>query len=470
MSSLNELTEKANALKAAGDLAGAIAVHEQLVRLAPTNGAVLHNHAAALGDAGRNLEAISQAERAFATGLDAPQTWLVLARALAGAGRADDSIRAFRESVRRQPLNREAQRELAQMVWMRTADLSKALEFVDAALKASPQSVELKLLRGEIIGQSGDARGEYDEVSSVLADYSGQNAFLELAAVNAALAAGRYDDALKHARTAMDLAPGEQRVIAGLCRSFLAVGEAREAALLASRLHATYPLDQFYIALLATAWRMLGDERCHYLYNYDRFVGAFSLSCPNGWASVEAYVDDLLETLDRLHNYETHPYGQSVRHGSQLPSIFSFGEPVLDAYKQAIRGPIQRFLQQIGAGGDPLRVRNRGGHQIFSAWSIRLKASGYHINHVHPEGWLSSACHLRMPKSGGADDKSGWLTFGEPGIPTTPKLTPEYYIKPQIGVMAIFPSYMWHGTVPFSGDIRRTTIAIDLVPAPVSVI
>jgi hypothetical protein len=29
----------------------------------------------------------------------------------------------------------------------------------------------------------------------------------------------------------------------------------------------------------------------------------------------------------------------------------------------------------------------------------------------------------------------------------------------------LFPSYMWHGTVPFGGDTTRLTIAFDIVPA-----
>jgi hypothetical protein len=35
-------------------------------------------------------------------------------------------------------------------------------------------------------------------------------------------------------------------------------------------------------------------------------------------------------------------------------------------------------------------------------------------------------------------------------------------------LLALFPSYMWHGTVPFSGapDDRRLTIAFDAVPLP----
>jgi tetratricopeptide (TPR) repeat protein len=466
MGSLTDLTNKANALKASGDLAGAVAAYEQIAEMAPNNGPVIHNLAGALGDAGRNAEAVIHAKRALATGLDAPETWLVLARALAGDGKPDDAVGAFRECVKRRPADRIAQRELAQLVWMLTGDLEKSLASVTDALARMPGAVDLQLLRAEIIGQSGDAEGEYREVSAILKTADAGNPALMLAVANAAHAAGKYADALDHALAAMALAPQDRSINAGMARAYLAIGDAREASLLASRLHATYPLDQHYIALQAIAWRMIGDERYHQIYNYHRFVATFPLSCPKGWNSAEAYVDELVAALDRRHQYLTHPFGQSVRTGSQLPSIFSLGDPVLNAYSEAIRGPVQSYLHRLGAGGDPLRVRNRGGHKIFSAWSVRLKSSGFHIDHVHPEGWLSSASHLRMPPAKDANDRSGWLKFGEPGIPTAPKLAAEHFVKPQIGVMAIFPSYMWHGTVPFSSDVTRLTVAIDLVPAP----
>ena len=62
------------------------------------------------------------------------------------------------------------------------------------------------------------------------------------------------------------------------------------------------------------------------------------------------------------------------------------------------------------------------------------------------------------------ETKAGWLKFGEPGPHCDPKLPPDRYIKPQRGMIVIFPSYVWHGTVPFEGDADRLTVAADLVP------
>jgi predicted Zn-dependent protease len=123
--------QRAQALAQQGDLPGALAVLEQatpgeragvqsfqvdllkaldrkeealVIRRAqaaamPGSVVAQHNLASSLGDTGRNLEAVEAARRAFANGGDAPETWLVLARALSGCGRHDEADDAYRQAL-----------------------------------------------------------------------------------------------------------------------------------------------------------------------------------------------------------------------------------------------------------------------------------------------------------------------------------------------------------------------------------
>lgn len=466
MGTLNDLTQRANDLKAAGRMDEAIAAHRAIVDLAPGNLAVMHNLAAALADAGRHKEAIEWADRAIKGGITATETSLLRARSEAAVGRFDDAKRDFVAALNKRPTEAIAHKELAQLIWMTTSDRDLALRALNVAIMAFPQALDLRLVRAQVIGQSGDAAGEYDEVLAAL-KIAGGNPHIEMAAANSALAAGRHEVALAHAEAAFTALPNNPDVAQAWCRALLAVGEARAALRIISRLRAEQPLDQFHVAAQATAWRLLGDHRYGELFDYGKFVQGFPLSCPKGWASAEAYVDDLIAALDRHHQYRTHPFGQSVRQGAQLSSIDGIDDPVFKAVGEAVAGPMKAYVSGLGVGADPLRIRNRGGYRLFSIWSIRLASSGYHINHVHPQGWLSSACHLRFSEPKDADDKSGWLTFGEPGVPTRPKLGAEHFVRPQKGVMVVFPSYMWHGTVPFVGTTTRLTIAADSVPAAI---
>jgi hypothetical protein len=110
-------------------------------------------------------------------------------------------------------------------------------------------------------------------------------------------------------------------------------------------------------------------------------------------------------------------------------------------------------------------MRNTGRWAFQGAWSVRLRPHGFHADHVHSQGWLSSACYLSLPPAVEGPERQGWLKFGQPGVATDPPLGPEHFVKPEPGLLALFPSYMWHGTVPFGGTEPRLTIAFDLVPA-----
>jgi Putative 2OG-Fe(II) oxygenase len=45
---------------------------------------------------------------------------------------------------------------------------------------------------------------------------------------------------------------------------------------------------------------------------------------------------------------------------------------------------------------------------------------------------------------------------------------PEHNVMPIVGQLVLFPSYYWHGTVPFVSSDNRITIAFDVVPGIVS--
>jgi hypothetical protein len=96
---------------------------------------------------------------------------------------------------------------------------------------------------------------------------------------------------------------------------------------------------------------------------------------------------------------------------------------------------------------------------------VRLTSAGYHTNHMHPEGWMSSALYVALPDEvRAARDQSGHIQFGVPLLDKDLALPPRRVVKPEVGTLVLFPSYMWHGTIPFHSQQARLTVAFDLVP------
>lgn len=462
--SLNELTNQAQLLKAQGRIGEAIDMFKAMFEANPNNVAVMHNYAAMLGDAGDNRTAIKILDGAFRMGLNAPESWLVYARALAGVQEFEKAEKAFVVLLSLKPLDHEAHREFAQLIWMQTGDREKAIARLNRAIEVNPDTAGLHVARAQVFGQTGDREAEYT-VMREIADRSA-DPYLDYHACNSALLAGAYDQALVYGEKAAAALRENNGAVAAYCQALLAVGDAKGAGIVANYLRQRDPFNQLFIALEATGWRMTDDERYHAIYDFDGFIHAEELSTPEGWGSLDAYLDDLCGALDEAHQYKSHPFFQSVRGGSQISSINGADNRAMRAFGEAADGPVRAYIDKIGSGSDPLRSRNIGNYRMFSCWSILLPPNGYHVNHVHPQGWLSSACHLRACTPDSENERAGWLKFGEPGVQTNPDLPAERYIQPKRGVMVVFPSYMWHGTMDFHQGGSRLTIAADLTPAP----
>lgn len=454
------LAERARAFHALDRPDGRVAERARIADLYPGKATSQHNLAAALGDAGHAAQAEAAARRAFTLGGDAPETWLVLARALQSQNRFDEAEMAFGEAVRRRPGYVDALRDLAQLIWMRTGNLASAIAPLEAMTIPPADAPRASIVKARLFEAAGDPAGGYH----LLARQGTADPELEIIKAQLAL---NFDPAhaLDHALRAETLAPNADSIQRGMIDVLLAVGRPQDAlAKIEARL-AHRPLDQGLIAAQWTAWRALGDPRAGMLYDYDALVLAQTIDTPPGWGRLEDYLADLATSLRNLHQLQAHPLDQSLRHGTQTSAnLLKSEDPAIRAVPDAIDGPIRRYMAFIGQGPDRLRARNSGNYRLKGMWSVRLQPNGYHVSHVHPMGWLSSACYIELPQGLGEDMREGWIKFGEPGIPTVPPMSPEFFVKPSPGLLAMFPSYMWHGTVPFSTTGSRMTLAFDVVP------
>jgi Flp pilus assembly protein TadD len=455
-----------HALMSVGRKNDAEAVLRRWLATDPGNRDAALRLAAVLADNGKAVEAETVLRTVVRGGEDADVAF-VLGRALLEQARFDEAETQFRKVVRARPDHQIAHGNLMELVWMRTGDVHEASREIDKVLRARADSQGLRVTKARLLTSARLPKEALAEIDAGLRLAPSAPGLLAAAATIALDFDGTR--ALDYASRLHAVAPHDRAAQVAVGNASLATGRAQEALVIAEALHDSDPTDGRALAMKADALRMLGDPRYRELLDYQHLVRAEPIDVPAGWIGLDAYLAELVADLERAHTLRAHPIGNSLREGSQIqlaPQDSPFAS--IRAFPQAIDGSIRRYMQAIGIGGDPMRKRNTGRYAISGIWSVRLRPHGFHVNHYHPEGWISSACYLHLPRAIERAGGEGWLQFGEPAFPTNPILEPEYFVKPSPGLLALFPSYMWHGTVPFSGspEDRRLTIAFDVVPRP----
>lgn len=251
----------------------------------------------------------------------------------------------------------------------------------------------------------------------------------------------------------------------------LRAGEPKAAVAACVAALARDPTDQAALAYLGLAFRLLESPAEAELNDYDGLVLRVTLQPPASYGSPEAFNRALGEALAARHQpLAQAPIDQSLRHGTQtVDRLFTIaGEPAV----QALRGMIDHAIATACAGltqrdDHPFlaRLPASGKVRYTGSWSSRLGSQGYHTDHFHPQGWISGVYYIDVPAvCAGAADHQGWLKFGDPAIGPEIRLPWKKAIEPVAGTLVLFPSYFWHGTLPFQSTQPRLTVAFDAVP------
>jgi tetratricopeptide (TPR) repeat protein len=381
------------------------------------------------------------------------------AELLAELSRPDEAVALLADVLAREPLNEEAHKVYNNLIYR----LGRDGEFLKSYDRAPP-STGLQLGKAEFLLQARRAE-EAHAVFAAIFRSEPDNLNAAVGAASSLNLLGRHGEAMAHLEQARSRFPGHAPLHQHLAVTALQARDAKKGALLAEEALRLAPGDYYGLALLGSAWRMMGDERDETLNGYDHLIRIFDLETPEGFSNMTEFNAALNGALTARHNDAREPAEQTLRGGSQTSGpLFGTGHDLVERIKARIEGAINRYIAEIKPDAShPFRGRRGAGFRFAGSWSSRLRDSGYHVNHIHPQGWISSCYYVGVPEAVKDEAaKQGWIKFGEPGFEVG--LKPRRVLQPIPGRLVLFPSYMWHGTVPFHGAQSRTTIAFDAVP------
>lgn len=434
------------------DLAPAVDALSRAAALAPGDALIAHSAARSAMEAG--LPATALFDRALALAPSDASVLLGRAAAQFAEGELAAAIDGLEAQLRRHPAWLQGHATVARLRFV-SGDRDGVTASFEQALKAAP--AELGLWRELIETLMHAAR--YDEaLEAVARGRAAAGAGPVFDALEAVCVAEMGETARADALFAALGGIEHITMAARYMRHLLKAGRPAEASAFADLWLGRDP-DNLLVPYQSAAWRLTGDERWQWLEGDERFIGIYDLG------GALPSLDALAERLRALHLSRHHPLEQSLRGGTQTDGpLFSRIEPEIRALRAAVVAAVERHVAQLPPArpGHPLLLDKRAPIAFSGSWSVRLTGAGFHVNHVHPAGWLSSAFYVALPDTAmGGETHAGWLAIGEPQAELGLDLPPIRLIEPKPGRLVLFPSTIWHGTRPFA-EGERLTVAFDV--------
>ncbi|NMP32536.1 tetratricopeptide repeat protein [Thalassotalea sp. M1531] len=444
-----------------------LAAYDKALAIDPNRVVTLNNKGTLLRVLQRPEEAKNCYKQALLVAKDVPELHFNMACASYDAGHYEDTDTCLHQTIALDPGYVEAHETLNKMYWEhgRTDEFTQSFH---KAILEKPDSPELRVALANQLKLANRTEESLSVLSQALSDLGA------IPQISHALGlllgqTGNPELAVEHLSNAVIKSPDSERFRIDAANFLIRTYQYQEAMTHLDVVQQINPYEQEMWAFKGLCWRFTGDERESWLNNYDLFVQAKKLETPIGYDNFEHFIHDLKNALISMHNTVKTPLDQSVRHGTQTPGRLLY-QPVKEivAYRQVLEKRIREYLASLPDDPThPFLSRKAQNFRFSGSWSVRLKSEGFHVNHVHPDGWFSGPTYIEVPKEIRADDpnKAGWVTFGETGMnlgEDREKIAVS--VCPQEGLCAFFPSYVWHGTNPFTSDEHRMTTPCDVLP------
>ncbi|AFJ01346.1 TPR repeat protein [Methylophaga frappieri] len=446
------------------------------------------NIAILLTQIGRIDEAISAYRKTIRLNSQLTDAHYNLGHALQSQGQYAEAVKAYQDAIRQQPGFFEAITNLG--VCLQTLGKSEEAESAYRQALTLNQDAKVYFNLGTVLknqGKLADAIAAYNAALRLNADYAEAHSNIGEALRDQ----GRYEASVQAYKTALKIDPDLPIANYSLAVYLSDSGNLSEALHYFQRskyadwqermlycLYKTSQFDDFKSGLDALKKArhnspFLATLAEHYAENF----GAKNdyQFCPNPLdfvfhGSIPELKNDspLLQTLladiekadieekqqGRLHEGVQSAGNLFTRPEASFQQVGKLVAAAIDRYRQTYQRERCVFVKNF-----PKKT------VVASSWYVKMRRGGHLTSHIHEEGWLSGSLYLALPKQKQqAQEGSIELSTHGDNYPKRHDDFPVKTITPEVGDIVMFPSSVFHRTIPFESDESRICIAFDLKP------
>ena len=159
------------------------------------------------------------------------------------------------------------------------------------------------------------------------------------------------------------------------------------------------------------------------------------------------------------------PAKRAIRGGAVVPRLFDYNHPILKKLEVGIVNAVGNYMARLEDQENHPFLGYKPTRYTIDIWANILGSNDHQSSHIHNQGWMSGVYYVSLPENSLEDNSyAGWIEFNRPGY-GLPALGGDDHIKklaPKAGMIVMFPSYVWHGTIPFTSQGTRISIAFDV--------
>lgn len=430
--------------------------------------------AQALYALGRYQEAAECAAAAVKTQPKPPVNVLtVLAAAWLKLGKVDEAVAIYRDILQARPNNLQHRYNLAAALSNHThADaLREAIEHAHQVLETAPEHAQAR----HTLALSHAKLGEWPRVIEhgrhLLSRWPEEPRYIETLAT-ALSNMGQHVQALEVIEAGLRACTHPPAMLyrqKGIFHCRLGQFEQAESAL--AQAHGLDDRDQRTLAYLAIARLALGQrEKVAEFYGHGQLVQQLRLQPSAAFGGLASYHQQLAEDIRHHSRLRLNPHGLAARNGYLTGDLLADRTTAIVEFERLLRQAIDHYLAQLPDDDTHPMLKHkaavlREGYTL-NLWATWVKGDGFIDKHIHEESWLSGAYYVTVPAvCAQTPDSAGYFEYGcIPDDIQLKRTAPRGLIQPQPGTLVVFPSYLYHRTIPHETAEDRISIAFDLTP------
>ncbi|MGJ8620377.1 MAG: tetratricopeptide repeat protein [Methylophilaceae bacterium] len=477
-----------------GQLANAEVTAKQLISKHPNAFILHHVLALALDGQQKFSESIHSYEKAIKLDTQKPDLYFNLGFAYTNTNQLDLAIANYQKAITLNPKFFEAYGNLG-TVYQRLGQLDEAINSYQKGLAINTQDARGYFNLGTALRDKGslsEAIASYRKAIALFPNYT--DAYNNLG--ETLRDSGDMDAAVKHYQQALSRNPNHPNAnynmgeFLYLAKKYSEAANFFERAQLddwqARQMYCLYKAERYedfkttldhvvlhtrhtspFIATLSTHYAINFKQEdpynfckngCDYVYQ----KSITELAEPNSPLLKELLYDiehaDIAERVQGMLNYGRQSAG----------NLFKRPEASFRKLGDIVKQEFKNYKAHFAASNCELIQSFPEELAFTSSWYVIMQQGGSISSHIHEIGWISGAVYLSIPESDGKEGAFEYGTHGDsyPILPPNSEHDfPIAHTLPNIGDIVLFPSSLFHRTIPFQANEKRICIAFDLKPS-----